>query len=174
MGLLMADWSSALARLATVEQRMVGVLDGLGLTGLVTSIPGLSAVGAAVILAETGDLCRFASGRSVVKHAGLNPAENTSANFRGQTRVSHRGRPALRAAAWRAAWGALPHNRVLGEKFTHLTTREHDRLASGQARVACAAALLRWLHAIVTKRVAWQPEIAAGGVGLGQRSVPAA
>ena len=174
VGLLMADWSSALARLSTVEQRMVGVLDGLGLTGLVTSIPGLSAVGAAVILAETGDMCRFASGRSVVKHAGLNPAENTSANFRGQTRVSHRGRPALRAAAWRAAWGALPHNRVLGEKFTHLTTREHDRLASGQARVACAAALLRWLHAIVTKRVAWQPEIAAGGVGLGQRSVPAA
>jgi transposase len=45
----------------------------LGLTELVTSIDGLSAVGAAVILAETEDLSRFASARSVVKHAVLNP-----------------------------------------------------------------------------------------------------
>jgi transposase len=162
VALLMEDWSSALRRLATVEQRMVGVLDGLGLTSLVTSIPGLSAVGAAVILAESGDLCRFASARSVVKHAGLNPAENTSASLRGQTRVSRRGRPALRAAAWRAVWGALSHNLVRGEKFTHLTTREHHRLAPGQARVACAAALLRWLHAIVTTRVPWNADLAAG------------
>jgi len=162
VGLLMDDWRSTLARLREVETRMVAVLDGLGLTALVTSIPGLSAVGAAVILAETGDLNRFASARSVVKHAGLNPAENTSATFRGQSRVSHRGRPALRAAAWRAVWGALPHNSVLGNKFTHLTTRERDRLAPGQARVACAAALLRWLHAIVSRRQPWNPEVAAG------------
>ncbi len=71
---------------------MVGVLDAVGLTALVTSIPGLSAVGAAVILAETGDLARFASSRSVVKHAGLNPAENTSGTFRNIRKVSRRGR----------------------------------------------------------------------------------
>ena len=42
-------------RLTETEQRMIGVLDELGLTALVTSITGLSAVGAAAILAETGD-----------------------------------------------------------------------------------------------------------------------
>ncbi|MFD0524606.1 transposase [Paractinoplanes durhamensis] len=73
-------------------------------------------------------LTRFASARSVVKHAGLNPAENTSATFRGQTRLSRRGRPGLRLAAWRAVWGALPHNPVLHAKFTHLTRRDTDRL----------------------------------------------
>ena len=66
-----------------------------------------------MILAETGDLSRFSSGRAVVKHAGLNPSEHTSATINGQTRISRRGRPALRSAAWRAAWGALRHNRVL-------------------------------------------------------------
>src|SRR3954469_12356469 len=144
----MDDWRSAIARLGEVEARMVAVLDGLGLTALVTSIPGLSAVGAAVILAETGDLGRFASARGVVKHAGLNPAENTSATFRGQTRASHRGRPALRAAAWRAVWGALPHNTVLGAKFTHLTTRDHDRLGPGPGprRLRRGAAALAARH----------------------------
>jgi transposase len=170
VSMLIDDWRSALSRVQQVETRMTAVLDGLGLTTLVTSIPGVSAVGAAVILAETGDPSRFATARSVVKHAGLNPAENTSATFRGRTRVSHRGRPALRAAAWRAVWGALPHNQVLGARFTHLTTRERDRLAPGQARVACAATLLRWLYAIVTKREPWNPDRATGIRATGPRA----
>jgi transposase len=160
--LVMADWRSARARQGEVQGRMLEVLDQLGLTELVCSIGGLSAVGAAVVLAETGDLTRFASARSVVKHAGLNPIENTSATMRGKTRVSHRGRPQLRAAAWRAVWGALPHNPVLGAKFAHLTTRETDRLSAGQARAACAAALLRWLYAVVTKRQMWDQRVASG------------
>jgi len=162
VGLVLADWQNAQARLSDVEFRMVGVLDAMGLTALVTSIPGVSVVGAAVILAETGDPSRFASARSVVKHAGLNPTENTSATFRGTTRVSHRGRPGLRVAAWRAVWGALPHNRVLAERYTHLTTRASDQLSAGQARAACAATLLRWLYAIVTHRQAFEATIASG------------
>jgi transposase len=158
----MADWRSAWARRRDVEGRMLQVLDQLGLTELVSSIDGLSAVGAAAILAETGDLSRFASSRSVVKHAGLNPAENTSASLRGQTRMSRRGRPQLRAAAWRAVWGALPNNPVLAARFTHLTTREADRLTAGQARAACAAAVLRWLYAVVTKRQLWDQRVASG------------
>ena len=111
--LLMGDWRSLLARLADTEARMCAVLDDLGLTALAASIDGVSALSVAVILAETGDLARFASGRAVVKHAGLNPAENTSATLAGKTRISRRGRPGLRTAAWRAAWPGLRHNRVV-------------------------------------------------------------
>ena len=53
--LLAEDWQLTKSRLAQAEQRMTAVLDELGLTGLVTSITGLSPVGAAAILAETGD-----------------------------------------------------------------------------------------------------------------------
>ena len=162
--LLMGDWRSLLARLADTEGRMTAVLDELGLTELVTSIDGLSAVGAAAILAETGDLARFASARSVVKHAGLNPAEHTSATLAGKTRISHRGRPGLRAAAWRAVWGGMRHNRVLHARHAHLTGRDGNRLSDGQARAACAATLLRWLYAVVTRRQMWDPRIAAGTV----------
>jgi hypothetical protein len=59
-------------------------------------------------------------------------------------------------------WGALPHNPVLAERFTHLTTREADRLTAGQARIACATALLRWLYAVVTKRQMWDRQVARG------------
>jgi transposase len=151
VGLPMDDWRSTLARLREVETRLVAVLDGLELTALVTSIPGLSAVGAAVILAETGG---FATARSVVKHAGLNPAENTSASFRGQTRVSHRGRPALRAAAWRAVWGALPHNPGSGRQVhppDHPRTRPaRPRASPRRLRRHAAALAARHRHQAAT------------------------
>jgi transposase len=172
--LLMADWRSLLARLAGTEARMCAVLDELGLTALAASIDGLSAVGAAVILAETGDLARFASGRSVVKHAGLNPAQNTSATLAGATRISRRGRPGLRTAAWRAAWPGVRHNRVLRARYAHLTGRDGNRLSDGQARAACAATLLRWLWAVITRRQAWDARIAAGLIPARAVTAPAA
>ena len=70
-GLVLADWQHTTRRLTDVEDRMVAVLDELGLTELVTSIDGLTAVGAAAILAETGDLARFRSPRALVKDAGV-------------------------------------------------------------------------------------------------------
>src|SRR5262249_9809216 len=51
---VLADWRLAKTRLAEVESRMVEVLDELGLTAWVTSIPGVSAIGAAAMLADTG------------------------------------------------------------------------------------------------------------------------
>jgi transposase len=161
--LILVDWHHTRQLLADVETRMVAILDELDLTELVTSIDGLTAVGAATILAETGDLTRFHSPRSVVKHAGLCPRDNASGKHQGKSSLSGRGRPELRLAAWRAVWAALPNNPVLAARFQHLTTRDDNRLAPQQARAACGAALLRWLHVVVTQRTQWNATIAAGG-----------
>lgn len=156
------DWRRALDELDDVETRMVAVLDSLELTELVCTIDGISAVGAAAILAEAGDPARFDCARTWVKHAGLCPRANESGTFTGHTKVSGRGRPALRTAAWRAVWGALHHNTVWAARYTHLRTRADNPLRDGQARTAIAAALLRQLFVVVTRRVAWDPAIAAG------------
>jgi transposase len=158
--LALGDWRDTRARLADVEARMVAILDDLGLTDLVTTIAGLTPAGAAAILAETGDPARFTSPRALVKHAGLCPRDNASGGYQGRTSISGRRRPALRVAAWRAVWAALPNNPVMAARFAHLTTRDHNRLARQQARTACAAALLRWIHVVITRRIAWDPAIA--------------
>jgi transposase len=163
--LVLADWHATAARLADTESRMVAVLDELELTDLVCSIRGLSAVGAAAILAETGDPARFATPRSLVKHAGLAPRERASGTYTGRTRLGRAGRPRLRLAAWRAAWVITRHNPVLAARFRHLTTRQDNRLNTGQARAAVAAALLRQLHVVVTRRQAWDPVLAGGAAG---------
>jgi transposase len=163
IALLLEDWQLTRARISQAGQRMTAVLDELKLTGLVTSITGLSAIGAAAILAETGNLRRFATGRAVVKHAGLAPREKLSGAFTGRTRLTGQGRPGLRLAAWRAVWGAQRANPVYRARYQHLTSRDQNRLTPTQAQTVIAAAILRQLHAVVTTGQAWDPLLAAHG-----------
>jgi hypothetical protein len=103
-----------------------------------------------------------AEARMVAVLDDLCPRDNACGGYQGKTPVSGRGRPALRLAAWRAVRAALPSNPVMAARFIHLTTRGDNRLARQQARTACAAALLRWIHVVITRQVAWDPAIAAG------------
>ena len=84
--------------------------------------------------------------------------------------------PALRhsTAAWRAIWGALPHNPVYTSRHAHLTGRGHNKLNDGKARSALAAALLRQLFVVITRRVPWDPVIASGAALPGQVTATAA
>jgi transposase len=115
--LTLGDWRDTRARLAGTEARMCAVPEELGLAGLVTTIAGLTVTGAAAILAETGDPARFATARALDGHAGLCPRDNSSGAHQGKTPISGRGRPALRLAAWRAVWAAMPNNPVMAAWF---------------------------------------------------------
>lgn len=159
---VLADLHHAHSQRRQIEALMISFMDELDLTDLVATIPGLSVVGAAAILAETGDLTRFDSARAVVKHAGLCPRDNASGTYTGKSTISGRGRPLLRLAAWRAAWPAVLNNPVLAARYEHLTTRDENRLSDTQARVAVAGSLLRQLYAVITTRTAWNPDIASG------------
>ena len=91
----LGDLQRTRAQLRAVAADMVVVLGELGLSRL-GDIPGLTAVGAAAILAETGDPRRYDSSSSLVKHAGLSPSENASGAFEGQAHISRTSRPGLR------------------------------------------------------------------------------
>jgi transposase len=161
--LLLADWAEDQRRLADTEARMLSVLDELHLSELVTSIHGVSPVGAAAILAETGDPRRFTTARALVKHAGLAPREKLSGTYVGRTKLTGQGRPGLRLAAWRVVWGVLQTNTVYAARYRQLTNRENNKLTPTQAQTVIAAAVLRHLHAVITTGQAWDPAIARHG-----------
>ena len=165
---VLGDWQTVRGELADVNARMLQALDAMGVLEVAGSIPGVSALQVAAILAETGDPSRFTTARAMVKHAGLAPCENSSGNHAGQAAISRRGRPALRLAAWRAVWSALRHNAVYAARYAGLTGRDSDRLTDQQARAAIAAALIRQVHAIITRRIPWDADIAAGRRHPGQ------
>jgi transposase len=183
----LGDLARTRAQLQAAEADMVTVLGELGLSRL-GEIPGLSATGAAAILAETGDPRRYDSSSSLVKHAGLAPADNASGAFDGQARISRRGRPGLRLTVWRAVWPMLLFNPVMAAKYQAMTraadaaeqaaaTRDGAgtrpaaaaaaRARRAKARVACAASLLRWIYSMVIHGTSWDPAAA----GAGQRTL---
>ena len=174
----LGDLARTRAQLRAVEADMVMVLGELGLSRL-GDIPGLTAVGAAAILAETGDPRRYDSSSSLVKHAGLAPADNASGVFSGQAHISRRGRPGLRLTAWRAVWPMLQFNPVMAAKYAALTQAADAAAADAgsqparaaaaaararraTARVACAASLLRWIYSMVVHGTSWDAEVASG------------
>ena len=174
----LGDLKRTRAQLRRAEADMVAVLDELGLSRL-ADIPGLTAVGAAAILAETGDPHRYDSSSSLVKHAGMSPSDNASGAFSGQAHISRRGRPGLRLVVWRAVWPMLRYNPVMAAKYQAMT-RAADAAATGagprqgtaaqaaararraKARVACAASLLRWIYCMVVHGTSWDPAVASG------------
>ena len=173
----LGDLQRVRAQLRETEADLAAVLGELGLARL-GDIPGLTAVGAAAILAETGDPRRYDSSSSLVKHAGLSPAGNASGAFEGQAHISRRGRPGLRLAVWRAVWPLLIHNPVMAAKYAAMTqaagadaqassaggSRQASAAAAARARrakarVACAASLLRWIYSMVVHGTGWDPAI---------------
>ena len=157
------DLKYARSRRERAEAEMTAMLGELGIdVARICEIPGLSPASLAAILAEAGDPRKYRSSSSLVKHAGMSPARNESASFQGKTAISRRGRPALRLAAWRAAWAVLRHCDVLAAKFAALTGRDRGRLHEAQARVACAASLLRWIWSLIVHGTRWDPAVAAG------------
>jgi hypothetical protein len=177
----LGDLQRARAQRQETEAAMTAALGDLGLARL-GDIPGLSATGAAAILAETGDPKRYDTSSSVVKHAGLSPSDNASGAFDGEAHISRRGRPGLRLTVWRAVWAVLIHNPVMAAKYAAMTqaadqaavdaragssghatsAAEAARRRRAKARVACAAALLRWIYSMVVHGTCWDPGVAAG------------
>ncbi|HEV2253403.1 MAG TPA: transposase, partial [Streptosporangiaceae bacterium] len=176
----LGDLQRVRAQLREAEADMAAVPGEPGLARL-GDIPGLTAIGAAAILAETGDPRRYDSSASLDGHAGLSPAGNASGAFEGQAHISRRGRPGLRLAVWRAVWPLLIHNPVMAAKYAAMTeaaaaaaqatsgggSRQASAAAAARARrakarVARAASLLRWIYSMVVHGTGWDPAITPG------------
>ena len=87
---------------------------------LLTTIPGIGPILAAVILAEIGTIERFIPAKGdprpsdgihrLLAFAGLDPRITESGQTRGKPRMSKRGSRTLRTALWRAAFLAHRHD----------------------------------------------------------------
>ena len=132
-------------QVAAVEQEieaLVGTLDEH-----LTDIKGIGPVLAASLLAEIGDVRRFARLESLVAYAGIDPVVFASGDFSAtQTRMSKRGSPHLRRALWLAAVSASRSNPDLAAYLQH---RLDQGKPWGTAMGAVARKLLSRIYVIL-------------------------
>lgn len=118
---------------------------------LLQTIPGIGPVFALTILAEAGDLRRFAHHRQFLKFCGLDLAKSQSGATRGHERLSKRGNARLRSAFWFAGRIAVRlRESSVRDKFERYTTtdpKSADRRR--KAYTAIAAKMARVAYAVI-------------------------
>ena len=102
------------------------------------AVSGITLFNLARLVGQTGPLGDFQSKRQLLRYAGMNLRERESGTYKGQTRLSKKGRPMLRKVLGQAVFPVLRGDRLLGVR--HAERRE--RMVEQKARVAAMRKLL--------------------------------
>ena len=141
-----------------VRERLLALYAAMPEAVWLNSIPDSDPLYHALTLGLVGDFSLYDSARAIVKLAGSEVNWHESGDWRGKSRISHRGRSRLRAAAYQQARALVRNgNPVYRERFHHLLNRTtRRRLGQQEAYTALANSYLRTAHVLVTQRKLWE------------------
>lgn len=115
-----------------------------------TSIPGIGLVTGAAILAEIGDVRRFATIDQLVGYAGIDATVHQSGQFQGdEAHMSKRGSPYLRHALWLAAGMAILHEPELKSFYDR---KRAEGKPHGTAQGAVCRKLLARIYVVLKEQ----------------------
>jgi len=122
-------------------------------------LPGVGPIHALTILAEAGDLRRFAHYRQFLKFCGFDLATHQSGRFRGQSKLSKYGNARLRRTFWLAGQVAVrQRENDFRDKFVRYIARDpFNRDLRRKALTAVAAKMARVAHALIKHGTDYRP-----------------
>lgn len=122
---------------------------------LIRSIPGVGLETGSALLAEIGDISRFGSERQLISFAGFDLVNYQSGQYQGRPRISKRGRPLIRKAAYQAVNVVVISSKdtAFKRKYRQLLAKQgNTKDARQKAKVKLCAKLLRVVYAVLTKQ----------------------
>jgi transposase len=124
---------------------------------LLESIPGIGTRSARLLLAELGDITRFASSEALVAFAGLNPGRfESGTSVRRHSAMSRKGSPHLRHWLYMPAMVGVRFNPYLKAFYQRLTAKGK---AKRLALTACMAKLLRIIYGVLASGKPFNPAL---------------
>lgn len=123
------------------------------------TVPGLGDKTIVDLLSEIGSFAHYSHPRQLIKLAGLTLRENSSGQHNGQKRISKRGRRQLRTLLFRVMIPMVRHNEAFQKLHAYYTSRQSNPLRKKQSIVVLCGKLLKVLHAICTKHVAFDTKL---------------
>jgi transposase len=142
------------------------------------TVPGVGPIIALTILAEAGNLRRFAHHRQFLKFCGMNLSTQQSGRSRGVSRLSKYGNARLRTALWMAAQSAVRmRDNSLRHKFDrYVRGNPLDADLRRKAYSAVAAKLARIVYGLIKHGIDYRPsfeEAIPGGGAFSAQAVGA-
>ena len=110
---LMTDWNTHNQRKQELRDKMVKLYKDLPECEKWSFFEGVSEFQLSRLLAETGPLSDFGQVRQLLRYAGLNIRERRSGKYKGQNRISKKGRALLRKVLYQIAFSSLIHKNGL-------------------------------------------------------------
>src|SRR5664280_2005344 len=132
--------------IAEIESEMEIALERIPYSSKLLSINGLGVVSVAGIIGEVGDFKKFQTRGEIMKLAGLDLYEISSGKWKGQRRISKRGRSLIRKILYYVALRTIRKNGIMCDYYTRLTDGGMNRM---KALVAVSRKLLGIIYAIV-------------------------
>lgn len=107
------------------------------------SIPGVGFLTAATILAEVGEMARFATSKKLAAYSGVSPRiVESGASVKGRTRMCKEGQPRIRQALYLAALASIRGDNGFARFYKSL-------VAKGKSKMAAIGAVMRKLLCVM-------------------------
>jgi len=141
-----------------LEEKVEKLLENMEEAKYMESVKGVGLITVAGFIAEVGDINNYSHPKQIQKLAGLNLKEHSSGKHKGQTRITKRGRPKLRALLYRVVMPMLANNQEFKQLHEYYTTRKNNPLKPKQSMIALACKLIRIFFALGQKQVKYDGE----------------
>lgn len=129
---------------------------------LLTTIPGIGQVSAAILLAEIGDISEFAGAKNLAAFAGLTPKEHSSgSSVRGRAGIAKMGNPRIRRVLYMATLSAKRYNPPIREFCERLAGQKPSKVI----HVAAMRKLLHQVFGVLKHQRPFEPQYAKGVQG---------
>ena len=144
-----------LAQIELLEEQQDQIEDALAhlmqqIPQFITTLPGIGLATGAALLAEIGDVSRFASEEKLIAYAGIDATVYQTGQFQAsEAHMSKRGSPYLRQALWQAASMAIRYDEDLKAYYTR---KRSEGKAHGVALGAVCRKLLVRIYVILKEQ----------------------
>ena len=132
--------------IASLEEQMFEHLEQIPYSHSILSIKGIGHITTAGLIGEVGDFNKFNTISEITKLAGLDLFEISSGQFKGQRRISKRGRPMMRKLLFFAAINMVKSNGIMHAKYKQMLDRGMLKM---KALIAISRKILGLIFAIV-------------------------
>ena len=152
---LLKRYKEIVSDIDDIEAVINGLCEELPEVEKITQIKGIGVTTASGIVAELGEIRKYQNPKQMIKMAGLALTENSSGQKKGKMSISKRGRKDLRKILYQAVVGMIRTNAAFHELYEYYRYRAKNQLTGKQAIIVLVTKLLRIIHTIVVKDVAY-------------------
>lgn len=150
---LLEQYDKFKAQLSEIESDIKILLNKIPGAEEMLTIPGVGEITVAGFFAECGDLHKYNHPKQIIKLAGLNLMEHSSGKHKGETKITKRGRPELRALLFRVSLPLVRHNSEFRQIHEYYTTRPKNPLEKKQSLIAICCKLIKILYTLGTREI---------------------